>query len=157
MFRNRPLAYWIILCFLLLSLVLLLLGQTMALINYELTAQLGLQEDIKDVGLYGVQMNRAFAAGDTIIYLPLIIISIIGLMLRKQWSLFTTAAAMGISAYWATTLLIMLFILKGVPGYSLEPGLEYWLFMVPFIIFGIWGLFYLVFRGDDLLRNKNTL
>ena len=103
------------------------MGQTMALVNYE------------------------FAVGDTIVYIPLIAISIIGLLLRKRWSLLTTAAAMGVSAYWATTILFMLIFLEGTPGYYLEPGMEYWLFMAAFITFGVWGLFYLIFRGDKLL------
>ena len=127
------------------------MGQTMALVNYDFAVQLGLLEDIKEVGSFGVQVNRAFGAGDTLVYIPLIAISIIGLLLRKRWSLLTTAAAMGVSAYWATTILFMLIFLEGTPGYYLEPGVEYWLFMSAFIIFGVWGLFYLIFRGDKLL------
>ena len=127
------------------------MGQTMALVNYEFAVQLGLQEGIKDVGSFGVQVNRAFGAGDTIVYIPLIAISIIGLLLRKRWPLLTTAAAMGVSAYWATTILFMLIFLEGTPGYYLEPGMEYWLFMAAFITFGVWGLFYLIVRGDKLL------
>jgi hypothetical protein len=127
------------------------MGQTMALVNYDFAVQLGLQEDIKEVGSFGVQVNRAFGAGDTLVYIPLIAISIIGLLLRKRWSLLTTAAAMGVCAYWATTILFMLIFLEGAPGYYLQPGVEYWLFMAAFIIFGVWGLFYLIFRGDKLL------
>ena len=123
----------------------------MAIVYYEFAVQLGLQEDIKDVGSFGVQVNRAFGAGDTIVYIPLIAISIIGLLLRKRWPLLTTAAAMGVSAYWATTILFMLIFLEGTPGYYLEPGMEYWLFMAAFITFGVWGLFYLIVRGDKLL------
>ena len=127
------------------------MGQTMALVNYDFAVQLGLQESIKEVGSFGVQVNRAFGAGDTIVYIPLIAISIIGLLLRKRWSLLTTAAVMGVSAYWATTILFMLIFLEGTPGYYLEPGMEYWLFMAAFITFGVWGLFYLIFRDDKLL------
>jgi len=148
---KRCLAFWAITGFLSISLLLLLMGQTMALVNYDFAVQLGLQEDIKEVGSFGVQVNRAFGAGDTLVYIPLIAISIIGLLLRKRWSLLTTAAAMGVSAYWATTILFMLIFLEGTPGYYLEPGVEYWLFMSAFIIFGVWGLFYLIFRGDKLL------
>ena len=149
--HKRPFAFWVITAFMSVSLLLLFMGQTMALIDYDFAVQLGLQEDIKDVSNYGVQVNRAFGAGDTIVYIPLIAISIIGLLLRKRWSLLTTAAAMGVSAYWATTILFMLIFLEGTPGYYLEPGVEYWLFMAAFIIFGVWGLFYLIFRGDKLL------
>ncbi len=151
MLDTRPFAFWIITGFLSLSLVLLLIGQTMAIINYDFAVQLGLQEDIKDVGSYGVQVNRAFGAGDTIVYIPLIVISIIGLILRKRWSLLTAAAAMGISAYWATTIVFMLIFLPGTPGYALDPGVEYWFLMAAFIIFGVWGLLYLVFRGEKLI------
>lgn len=151
MLDTRPFAFWVITGFLSLSLVLLLIGQTMAIINYDFAVQLGLQEDIKHVGSYGVQVNRAFGAGDTIVYIPLIAISIIGLFLRKRWSLLTAAAVMGISAYWAATIVFMLIFLSGTPGYALEPGVEYWFFMAAFIIFGVWGLLYLVFRGEKLI------
>jgi hypothetical protein len=148
---KRPMAFWIISGFLFIALILLLMGQTMALIDYDYAVQLGLQEDIKDVGHFGVQVNRAFGAGDTIVYIPLIALSIIGLILRKRWSLLTTAAVMGVSAYWATTILFMLTFLAGSPGYYLEPGIEYWFFMAVFITFGVWGLLYLIFRGDKLI------
>jgi len=148
---KRPFAFWCVTGFLCIALVLLLTGQTMSLIDYELAVQLGLQENITEVSMYGVQVNRAFGAGDTIVYVPLIALSIIGLVLKKRWSLITAAAVMGISAYWATTIVFMLIFLPGTPGYSLQPGMEYWFFMAAFIIFGIWGLLYLMFRGEKLL------
>ena len=135
---ERPAAFWIITCFLAVSMILLLVGQTMALIDYDFAVELGLQEDIKDVSGYGVQINRAFGAGDTIVYIPLTVLSIIGLVRRKRWSLLITAAAMGVSAYWATTIVFMLVFLDGVPGYYLEPGLEYWLVTAAYIVFGVW-------------------
>jgi hypothetical protein len=150
-YSKRPFAFWVITRFLFIALILLLMGQTMALINYDFAVRIGLQEDVKEVGEFGVQLNRAFGAGDTIIYIPLIAISIIGLNLKKRWSLLTTAAAMGVSAYWATTVIFMLIFFVGVPGYSFQPEFEYWLFMVAFIIFGVWGLLYLIFRGEKLL------
>ena len=149
---KRPVAFWIITAFLAVSMILLLMGQTMALIDYDFAVQLGLQEGIKDVSSYGVQVNRAFGAGDTMVYIPLIAISLIGLMRGKRWSLLTTAAVMGVSAYWASTVVFMLVFLEGAPGYYLEPGIEYWLVMAAYIVFGVWGLLYLVFRGDNLLK-----
>ena len=112
---KRSLAFWLIIGFLSVALVLLLMGQTMALVDYDLAVQLGLQESVNEVGGYGIQVNRAFGAGDTIVYIPLITLSIIGLIVRKRWSLLTTAA-MGISAYWATTIASMLFFLPGAPA-----------------------------------------
>ncbi|MCW8909171.1 MAG: hypothetical protein OQK76_00990 [Gammaproteobacteria bacterium] len=148
---NRNPAYWIIIGYLSIALILLLLGQTTAIINYDFAVDLGLQENINEVGPFGIQVNRAFAAADTLVYIPLITASIIGLILRKRWSLLTTAAVMGISIYWATTITLMLTFLENTPGYHLQPGLEYVFFLATFILFGTWALLYLIFRGKTLI------
>jgi len=98
-----------------------------------------------------VQINRAFGAGDTFVYIPLMAISLVGLFLKKRWSLVTTGAVMGISAYWAATVAFMLLFLRGVPNYNLDPGPQYWLFIGAYIIFGVWGVVYLIFRGDSIV------
>ena len=148
---KRPTAFWIIIVFLIVSIVFLLMGQTMAIFNYEFAVTLGLQEDVKEVGQFGVQVNRAFGAGDTLVYIPLMVISLIGLFLRKRWSLVSTAAVMAISVYWATTAAFMLVFLPGVHNYNLVPGPEYWLFVIAYIIFGVCGVVYLIYRGDNLI------
>ena len=150
--NKRPKAFWFIFVFLALSLAFMLAGQTMALISYDFAVQIGLQESVKKVGEFGVQVNRAFGAADTIVYMPLMALSLIGLFLRKAWSLVTAAATMGLSAYWAAVIAFMLVFLPGTPGYELAPGLEYWLFILAHIIFGIWGVFYLIFRGGSLIK-----
>lgn len=148
---KRPISFWFVIVFLIVSMVLLLMGQTMAIFNYEFAVKLGLQEDVKEVSEYGVQINRAFGAGDTFVYIPLIVISLVGLFLKKRWSLVTTAAVMGVSAYWAIVVAFMLNFLPGVPSYNLVPGPEYWLFIGAYIIFGVWGIIYLIFRGDNII------
>ena len=145
-------AFWIIIVFLVASIILMLMGQTMAIFNYDLAVSLGLQESPEQVGEFGVQVNRAFGAGDTVVYIPLMIASLAGLWLKKRWSLLTTAAAIGVSAYWSVTVAFMLAFLPGVPDYSLRPGPEYWLFIGAYTVFGAWGLLYLIFRGEELLR-----
>lgn len=82
-----------------LSVLLFLLGQTLAVFDYPLAANLGLQEDLRLVGEFGVQLNRAFGASDTLVYIPFMICPIIDLCLKKRWALFTSAAVMGISLY----------------------------------------------------------
>ena len=149
---KRPIAFWIISVFLALSAIVLVLGQTTSLFAYDFAVRLGLQESVGEVTAYGVEVNRAFGAGDTMIYVPLILVSLVGLSLRKRWALITTAAVMGISAYWSLTLIAMLMFLRDVPGYRLVPGLEYWVSLGTFLVFGIWGIIYLVLRGDRLLQ-----
>ena len=150
--KNRPVAFWIIIVFLAISIVLMLMGQTMSVFQYEFTVRLGLQESQEQVGEFGVQVNRAFGASDTVVYIPLMIASLAGLWLKRRWSLLTTAAAVGVSAYWSVTIAFMLTLLPGVPNYSYRPGPEILIFIGAYIVFGVWGLFYLIFRGDTLLR-----
>jgi len=149
---GRSIGFWVIIVFLAASIVLMLMGQTMAVFNYDLTVRLGLQERPEDMTDFGVQVNRAFGAADTVVYIPLILISLIGLTLRKRWSLLVTAAFFGASAYWTVTVTFMLVFLPGVPGYSNVPGPEIWLFIGTYMVVGVVGLLYIVFRGEELLR-----
>lgn len=149
---RRPVAFWFIVVFLALSVVLLLLGQTICVFDYDLTVRLGLQESPEAVGAHGVQVNRAFGAGDTVVYIPLMLASLVGLWLRKRWSLMTTAAVAGISAYWTVTVGCMLSFLPGTVGYSYAPPLGIWLFVGAYLLFGVWCLFYLLSRGEALLH-----
>jgi len=149
---GRSIGFWVIIVFLAASIVLMLMGQTMAVFNYDLAVRLGLQESPDDMTDFGVQVNRAFGAADTVIYLPLIVISMVGLILRKRWSLMVTAAFFGASAYWSVTVTFLLIFLPGVRGYSNVPGPEIWLFIGTYMVVGVLGLLYIVLRGDELLR-----
>jgi hypothetical protein len=155
--KNRPIAFWVFIIFLTLSILSMLIGQTMSVFNYDLTVRLGLQESPQQVGKYGVQVNRAFGAGDTIVYIPLLIASLLGLWLKKRWSLITTAAVAGVSAYWSMTVSFVMLFLPGTTGYNYYPGPEIWIFIGAYFIFGIWGIIYLIFRGDTLFKiQKNA-
>jgi len=149
---GRSLGFWIIVVFLGVSIVLMLVGQTLGVFNYKLAARMGLQEKPEEMTNFGVQVNRAFGAADTVVYLPLIVISMVGLILRKRWSLLVTAAFFGASAYWTVTVTFMLLFLPGVAGYSNVPGPEIWLFIGTYMVAGIVGLLYIVWRGEELLR-----
>jgi hypothetical protein len=149
---GRPAAFWFLFAFLAVSIILMLAGQTLGVFNYELAARLGLQEKAEEMTEFGVQVNRAFGVADTIVYIPLMVASMVGLWLRKRWSLLTTAAFFGASAYWTVTVTFILVFLPGVPGYSNVPGPEIWLFVAVYFVVGVFGLLRLVLRGEELLR-----
>lgn len=149
---GRSSGFWILVVFLAASIVLMLAGQTLGVFNYELAASMGLQEKPEEMTEFGVQVNRAFGAADTVVYIPLMVVSIVGLWLRKRWALLTTAAFFGASAYWTATVSFMLLFLPGVPGYRNVPGPEIWLFIGTYMVVGVLGLVYIVFRGEELLR-----
>lgn len=150
--ERRPVMLWFIVAFLAVSVVLMLTGQTLGVFNYELAARMGLQEKPEEMTEFGVQVNRAFGAADTVVYLPMIVISMVGLILRKRWSLLVLAAFFGASAYWTATVSFMLLFLPGVPGYSNAPGPEIWLFIGTYAVAGVAGLLFIVWRGEELLR-----
>ena len=149
---GRSIGFWFIVVFLAISVVLMLAGQTLGVFNYELAARMGLQEKPEEMTEFGVQVNRAFGAADTVVYLPLIVVSMIGLILKKRWSLLITPAFFGASAYWTATVTFIFLFLPGVPGYSNVPGPEIWLFIGTYMIVGVVGLLYIAVRGEELLR-----
>ncbi len=149
---GRSPGFWIVVVFLAVSIPLMLVGQTLSVFNYELAARMGLQEKPSEMTEFGVQVNRAFGAADTVVYIPLIVISMVGLILRKRWSLLVTAAFFGASAYWTVTVTFMFIFLPGVAGYSNVPGPEIWLFIGTYMVAGVVGLLYIVWRGEKLLR-----
>ena len=147
--------FWFLAAFLAVSVLLMAVGQTTAVFDYDLAVRVGLQEATEEVGEFGVQINRAFGASDTAVYIPLMVVSLVGLWDRRFWSLITTAAVAGISVYWSVTMGFVLTFAPGVPGYTLEPGLEYALFLGAYAAFGIWCIGYLCIRGDAVLRRSH--
>lgn len=118
---QRPAVFWFLVALLALV-VLLLLGQVLGLVNYDLAVRWGLQEPASAVSAYGVVVNRAFALADTVFYLPLVLLALAGLWQRRPWAPLLTAASLGITAYWPLMSLAMLQALPGTAGYSYEPA-----------------------------------
>jgi hypothetical protein len=124
----------------------------MSVFNYDLTVKWGLQESLADVGEFGVQVNRSIGASDTIVYVPLLLASLIGLLKKKRWSLLITAATAGVSANWSTTILFIFLFSPGSQGYNYNPPVDIWIFVLAYLVFGVWGLAYLLIRGERLIK-----
>lgn len=147
---RRTVGFWLIVLFLLYDLATMLMGQTASLFSYDFTVRLGLQESRELVGVYGVQVNRAFGLADTMVAIPLILISLAGLAARKRWALTTLSAFMGLTLYWPVTCAGMLIFLNGVPGFNLTPGLRYWTVFALHTAMAAWTLLYVTLRGNSL-------
>ena len=148
---KRPVAFWVIVVFLALSTVLMLIAQTTPVFNYDLAVRLGFQNGADQISEFGVQVIRAFCVSDTLVFIPLTVISLLGLVLRKHWALFTTAAVTGISVYWVVAYGFMVEFLSGMPGYHAVLGPADWTIMGAYVVFGVWGLVYLISHGDRLI------
>ena len=149
---KRPVAYWMITAFLAASTAMMLSGQTLAVFNYDLAVSIGLQESPAQIGEYGVQVNRAFGAGATVIYVPLLVVTFVGLHLRKRWLLAAAGATFGISAYWPATIAWMFAFLPGVSGYAFDPPAVTWLLIGLYLGAAVWGLICVLLRGETLIQ-----
>ena len=150
--NNGAVGFWILMVVGILVLVVLFIGQMMSFINYEFTVMIGLQESVDVIGEMGVAVNKGFGVGDTIIYIPLLIMGLIGLWIRKEWGIITMAGALGITAYWPMVSLFLLLFAKGSPGFNFTNFTSYAIILILITIYGIWGLLYLIKRRKVLAR-----
>jgi len=123
--------------------MMLIFGQMMSFINYDFTVTYGLQESKDVVGDMGVAFNKAFGVGDTLIYLPLLLLGLIGLWRRKKWGVWTMGGALAITAYWPVVNIFFLFFASGLPGFYFTDYMSYTVILSLIMIYGIWGIWYL--------------
>ncbi|MEJ2614729.1 MAG: hypothetical protein P8Z35_07210 [Ignavibacteriaceae bacterium] len=97
---REKISFWILIGPGLLLAFLLLLGQTLALFDYDLTVEMGLQESEAEVSKVGIAFAKGFGFGDTLIYLLLLITGIIGLLRNKNWGRYSMFNALAITSYW---------------------------------------------------------
>lgn len=148
---NKRAGFWLLVGVLLLVAVLLL-GQVLGLLNYPLAVQLGLQESEQQIGAYGVAVNRAFCVADSLLYLPLTLIALVGLLQRRSWSARAVTAVLAITAYWPLMSLAMLLFLPGMPGYTFQTPSSYWTLLSVVGGCSAFGLVALLRSGDQVLE-----
>jgi len=152
--NKRTIGFWIIFVVGILFLIFILLGQTMSFINYDFTVSIGLQESEEIVGEMGVAVNKGFGVGDTIIYVPILIIGILGLWLRRMWGVFAMGGALAITAYWPMVTIFLLLFARGTPGFNFTNFTSYAILLTALTVYGIWGLWYLCARRKKLMNGE---
>lgn len=143
MSHRRDFTFWILIILSIVLALFLLVGQTFSLINYDLIVSFGLQESVEEVTALGIAWAKAFALGDTLVYIPLLIVGIIGLLKRKKWGFYTMLSSLAISTYWPIVNLSAIYF--GRNEMALDPG-KYVSFSIilPLItLYGFWGIWYL--------------
>ena len=81
----RPIGVIALILFHLFNLVIWTFGQTLAIFDYDMVAEWGLQEPRAFVDPVIVEINRAIAVADTILILPLFLVSAVGLFGMRFW------------------------------------------------------------------------
>lgn len=148
---KNSLGFWVLFGVGLFIAVTLPIGQTMSLIDYDLTVSWGLQEPASEITAMGVVLNKAFAAADTVIYLPLVVIGLVGLLLRKTWGLIAFSAALGITAYWVIQVIYFIYAAQGLTGFTFSRQMTFTLMLLPLEVYAVWGLIFL-YRDRDRYR-----
>ncbi|KUG26107.1 hypothetical protein ASZ90_004063 [hydrocarbon metagenome] len=149
--KNKRLpGFWILMIIGMIILVMLFIGQMMSFINYDFTVSIGLQEPENVVGEMGVAVNKGFGVGDTLIYIPLLIIGLLGLWFKKPWGIYAMLSALGITAYWPMISLFILLFAKGTPGFNFSDYTSYTILLTSITIYGVWGLWY-IYKNRKIL------
>jgi hypothetical protein len=80
--------------------IMFIAGQTLSLIDQDLTVSPGIQESEEEIGEVGIAFAKGFAFGDTAFYIPLFVVGIIGMVKRKSLEIFFMFGALAVTVYW---------------------------------------------------------
>lgn len=150
--RTQTLGFWTLIIIGIILTIIFLAGQTFSLIDYDMTVSLGLQESAEEVGEVGVSWAKGFAFADTILYIPLLFLGIVGLLKRKSWGLYSMFAALAITAYWPIVSLTTIFIGRDILNLNPDKYVSYSIILPLIIIYGLWGMWYLYKNRDELVN-----
>jgi len=145
---NRSTGFWVLFFFAILILLMLVSGQLMSIVNYDFAVAYSLQESVDVVGEMGVAFNKAFGVGDTVIYLPLLLLGLIGLWRQKKWGVLAMLGALSITAYWPIVNIFFLFFASGLPGFHFTDYASYTIILSLISIYGLWGIWYLYHNNN---------
>ena len=141
--NKKSIGFWILISISSLMVIMFLVGQTLSLFNYNLTLELGLQESEKEVGKVGRAFLKGYAFGDSIVYIPLLIAGIVGLLNNRRWGKYSMFAALSISVYWPATILYAIFIERIAITLQPDKYISFSILLTSIMIFGLWGMRYL--------------
>ena len=149
--KKRGLGFWILISIGMLLIPMFLLGQTLSLVNYDLTVLLGLQESEEEITKVGIAFAKGFAFGDTVFYIPLFVIGIVGLLKRKTWGLFSMVGALAVSIYWPIVSLFAIFIGRDAMSLMPQKYTSFSILLPLIILYGLWGIWFLYKNQKKLM------
>ena len=130
----------------------LLVGQTFSLFNYEAAVAFGLQESVEEVTKVGIAFAKGFAFADTIAYIPILLIGIIGLLKRTKWGVYALFASCAISVYWPLVHLYAIYVGKSVIILHPEKYVSFPITLSFIILYGLFGMWYLYKYQQELIK-----
>jgi hypothetical protein len=150
--EKRTIGFWVLIIVALFLSVIFLLGQTLAVFNYDLTVKLGLQESSEEIGSVGIAFAKGFGFADTVFYIPLILAGVIGLFKRKSWGLLSMFGALAITVYWPLVHLYTIFVERTAITLSQDTYISFIIILPLIIIYSLWGMYYLYKNKEEYLK-----
>jgi hypothetical protein len=147
--NKKGVGFWALITVATVLVVFLIMGQTLSLIDYDLALSLGLQESEKEIGKVGIAFAKGFAFGDTIFYIPLLVLGILGLLKGKKWGTVLMHSALGISVYWPMVHLYAIYIDTEAITLNPEKYISFPIVLTLITIYGLWGTYYLYKNSRD--------
>lgn len=140
---GRPIGVMALILFHLFNLVLWFFGQTLAILNFDLVAEWGLQEPRALVDPVIVEVNRAIALADTVLLLPLFVVAAIGLMRLRFYGAVASWVVLGWSLYWPAVFWASQFFYAQTGITHAPTGMDGLLVPGVMWIIAAWGIWYL--------------
>jgi len=105
---------------------------------------MGTQESAEIITEVGTAFWYGFALGDLVIYIPALLLGLIGHIWNCRWARVLLAGSFGITAYWPIVCLAAVASARNARGWSLSNELSYWIVLPVIAAWGAWGLVHLV-------------
>lgn len=151
--KRRSIGFWTLQVPGWLLLIWLVYAQGISALSYEFGVAMGTQEPVERITQVGVAFWYGFAFADLIVYLPLLLVGLIGHLRGTNWGRVSFAAALGISVYWPLVSLAALVDARDAPGWEIGDERPYWLVCLLVAAWGAVGLWLLMRHpnntGDD--------
>ncbi|WP_297707538.1 hypothetical protein [uncultured Eudoraea sp.] len=141
--NKKGVSFWVLILAAIVLIIFLTTGQTLSLIDYDLAIDLGLQESEKEIGKVGIAFAKGFAFGDTIIYIPMLIIGILGLIKGKKWGALFMFGGLAISVYWPVVHLYAIYIETDAIVLNPDKYISFPIVLTLITVYGLWGISYL--------------
>jgi hypothetical protein len=140
---KKETSFWVLIIVASILVILFLFGQTLGVFDYDLAVSIGMQESESEIGKIGIAFAKGFGFADTVIYIPLFLIGIIGLIKNKRWGKYSMFGALAISVYWPIVHLYAIFIDRISITLNPDKYISYPIILSLIIIYGLWGMWYL--------------
>ena len=135
--KTRKISFWLIQIPGWLLVSYLILAQGISAFSYELGVTMGTQESAISITEVGTAFWYGFAFGDLVVYIPILVIGLIGHIRSTQWGTLLLSAALGITIYWPVVCLAALVSARGSAGWKISSETPYWIVC---LIIAFWGI-----------------